>query len=119
MDDALEHPDDGLRDRIRIGFEESKRSSKSIDERLKTPRANTKTKQVAEVSESVSDNKKGGAEKKCAKARKTPEKKQDDIKNVKVASPKTVNVDAVYLCPLCDKTYKSKNGILKHMSTCK
>ncbi len=112
MDDSLEHPDDGLRDRIRMGFEASnKRKSKKIDERLKTPRATVKDKNITDGGSDSETDKKN--------VKKVSSAKSVEKKNVKPPAVKPVQKDAVYLCPKCDKTYKSKNGIIKHMPLCK
>ena len=146
MDDSLEHPDDGLRDRIRKGFESNVNwRSKKIAERPKTPRrinkGNVKKVTISkkDVEIVVDDKKEGTTEK---KPRKTPVKHMTKSITIKAAvrKPKSVVPDIMkqkkqslksstkkttentitnmYLCPKCDKSYKSKNGILKHMEKC-
>ena len=149
MDDSLEHPDDGLRYRIRKGFEDNaNRKSKKIEERPKTPR-NSKTKGKVTISNqpetiSVDENQAEITEKpktvpvkkvvKKAVVRKPKPVVAERVKKAalkKITPPakastkkptpakKTITVPVVYLCPKCDKTYKSKNGIVKHMGKCK
>jgi hypothetical protein len=145
MDDTLEHPDDGLRDRIRKGFEDSeKHRSKKIEERPKTPRRINKgkrsvtiAKKVTGISDEISDATQKPTSPKMEKkpvVRKPKTKSEvadamkkltltqtKDVKDPSKADvKKEVKPDAgVYLCPKCDKTYKSKNGIVKHMERCK
>ena len=47
--------------------------------------------------------------------------KKEDKKDIKKEDKKDIKKDtnAVYLCPTCDKSYKSKTGIKKHMEKCK
>jgi hypothetical protein len=148
MDDSLELPDDGLRDRIRKGFEDNaNRKTKTIDNRPKTPRHITeKTKETNTTPDSVTmdaEKQKSSSQKKTKAAvkktvvfkpksdtadkKKRPEKKTS-VKALPVAEKKTpekktpeknTNVDTVYLCHKCDKSYKSKSGIVKHMEKCK
>ena len=160
MDDTLEHPDDGLRDRIRKGFEDTtKRRSKKIEERPKTPRRSNKgkrevtiAKKVIEISDEkpnkisdeISDEKPNVTRKPTSQKKTKMEKKPvvrkpkiksevaDTMKKLtlkqtkgakdpsKTSAKKVVKPAAgVYLCLECDKTYKSKNGIVKHMEKCK
>lgn len=154
MDDTLEHPDDGLRERIRKGFEDSaKRRSKKIEDRPKTPRNSSKekravtiSKKVTEISEKTEPTKsarktktKTTSQKKETKMEKKPVVRKpktnsevvDEMKKLtlkqtrgakapaKTSAKKAAKPVGVYLCPKCDKTYKSKNGIVKHMEKCK
>jgi hypothetical protein len=168
MDDTLEHPDDGLRDRIRKGFEDNaKRRSKKIVERPKTPRRSNKgTRDVTiakkvteisdenpdekpnEISDEISDVTRKPTSQKKTKMEKKPVVRKPKIKSEvadtmkkltlkqtkgakapakdpskapsKTSANKAVKPAAgVYLCLECDKTYKSKNGIVKHMEKCK
>ena len=143
MDETLEHPDDGLRDRIRKGFESSnKLKSKKIEDRPKTPLRSNKGKRAVTISKKVTEIPEEKIESiivnpipsKKAKMEKKPvvrkpvsgisdAMKQLTIKQTKgdktMAKPSAKKPEGVYLCPKCDKTYKSKNGIVKHMEKCK
>ena len=132
MDHTLEHPDDGLRERIRKGFEASaKRRSKKIEERPKTPRNSNKGKRNVSISKKLTEI---NDEKKTSK-KKTKTEKVEKKPVVRKTKPKSEVADAMkkltlkqtkptkpekapakkqdkkraglYLCPKCDKTYKS------------
>jgi hypothetical protein len=126
MDTTTEHQDDGLRDRIRKGFEASAtRKSKKIEDRPKTPRRINKVKRSVIITEKPKSQKKIKMEKKPV-VRK-PKTKSEVLNAMEkltliqtsISSNKAVKPVHVYMCPSCDKTYKSKNGIVKHMEKCK
>ena len=139
MDDTLKNPDDNLRDRIRKGFETGTKSkSKKIEERPKTPHHSNKDKnnmtginpvEIHEVSQEQTPNKKKKSVVRKPKIKtevtdsmnkltltqtKEPTSPSSKTSTEKLTKPAT----GVYLCPKCDKTYKSKNGIVKHMQKC-
>lgn len=127
MSETLEIQDDNLRDRIRDGYEtNTKCKSAKIENRQKTPKNSAKETKAVRIHKNVTYA--------CEKHEKTPKKKyveKCDITesmdgldiNTKKASPRKsiaekTAVNAVYLCQKCDKEYKSKNGIRKHMALC-
>ena len=144
MDSSLEYPDDGLRERIRKGFEDNTTNkSKKIEERPKTPRKSRKNKGCVTIPKKVTVTpdkkeedhkkekqtfkKKPGTDLKSAlkktvnrKAKPVTENVTKKLKHVKPVSEKSFAKQgtAVYLCPKCDRTYKSKHGIIKHMQKC-
>jgi hypothetical protein len=133
MDDSLEYPDDGLRNRIRVGFEENTPSEfEKTEGRPKTP-GGSKRKNVLKRTTSVLNcEKQNDVDPLDKKKMPKPVAKKPVVRKPKVevvggtAPPtakkpvkKTTPSDAVYLCLHCDKTYKSKSGVLKHMEKCK
>ena len=132
MDDTLEHPDDGLRDRIRKGFEANTKNRSKIEDRPKTPRSSNKGKHDVTINKKITEIpdeiQKPTTQKKTKMEKKSVVQKPnikpevtDEIKKMasKTPSKKVVKPDVgVYICPKCDKTYKSKNGIVTHMKKC-
>mgnify|MGYP002642204784 CR=1 FL=1 len=135
MDNLLDQSDEELRDRVRKGFEDSKKSKK-IEERPKTPRnisAKNKKKKVTilpktDIKSFVDQNLSSIKREQKTQTKEEPKtqkkelkenitKKNKLVKNIK--SHTKQNINTVYLCPNCNKTYKSKTGILKHMAICK
>lgn len=49
---------------------------------------------------------------------KTPQKTPPKTPQ-KPSKPSKTSPNTIYLCPVCEKTYKSKNGIIKHMANCR
>lgn len=137
MDDTLEYPDDGLRERIHKGFSTSNSNkSKDITDRPKTPSASkvksTKrvliSKDVTEIEDLKTPKTVDKTEKKSMlKQRSEITDGSKQKKPIKKESPKKTSVNkefknevnTVYLCHTCDKSYKSKAGIKKHMEKCK
>ena len=58
----------------------------------------------------------------CARKKKlTVEIKEKEVKKtqpVKVENPGPSQVNRVFICPKCDKSYKSRRGVLKHVPGC-
>jgi hypothetical protein len=148
MDDSLEYPEDGLRNRIRAGFEEKKSDEfEKTNGRPKTPgggKRKTVLKKTVDVPhDEKQTDEKPDAEKSTDKKKMTkpvatkPVAKKPVAKKPVVRKPrvefiegdvppakktpvkKNTPSDAVYLCLHCDKTYKSKSGVVKHMEKCK
>jgi hypothetical protein len=146
MDDSLELPDDGLRDRIRKGFEDNATNKSKIDSRPKTPRncnnekPTEKTivpKNTTETEDDKTSPQKKTKSTKPAVKKTVVFKSKSDVtdtmekltlkqtktgaKKASVVEKKTPdkNADSTYLCYKCDKSYKSKSGVIKHMEKCK
>jgi len=151
MDESLELPDDGLRDRIRKGFEaNATNKSKKIDGRPKTPhtsnKKNSKNKSamVKKVVPEKDDTDKQSIQKKVKSVSivkkpvvlKLKEEITDTVsKQIKIPITKSSTKETMvekkilstnekqdhklYVCHKCDKTYKSKNGVIKHIEKCR
>jgi hypothetical protein len=138
MDDSLEYLDDGLRNRIRVGFGENTPSEfEKTEGRPKTPGGSLKKNALKRTTSVLNCEKQNDVDpldkKKIPKpVAKKPVAKKPVVRKpnvevgggtvsptVKTRVKKTTPSDAVYLCLYCDKTYKSKSGVLKHMEKCK
>ena len=103
--------DKELMERVRVGFEERARISSRIENRPKTPRKINKNKRTVSIAKNVvviPDEKKGGSSKKQAVVKQKGRKKSSN-------KPVTTGL---YICYVCEKTYKTKRGVLKHMTNC-
>lgn len=129
MEYTLEHQDDELRDRIRKGFEiNTDPRSKKIDNRPKTPHHSNREKRTVSISKNVTEICDENVEKKpVVRKVKTKTEVAGAMQNLtlkQTESTKTLEKTTdkkqtgLYLCPKCDKTYKSKNGIINHMEKC-
>jgi hypothetical protein len=117
MNDLLEHPDEGLRDRIRTGFEANENNkANKIEDRPKTSRNKRRHNGKVLLSKNITEIPMYEI------TRKPKSEVEDEMKKLTLNQTKPIknikNVPTVYLCYKCDKTYKSKNGIIKHMSKC-
>tara|TARA_Y100000389_G_C17124155_1_gene346963 strand:- start:250 stop:579 length:330 start_codon:yes stop_codon:yes gene_type:complete len=97
-----------LMERVRVGFEEKARISSRIENRPKTPRKINKKKRTVSIAKNVIiiNEKKELCEKKTTKQ-----------KEMKRNSSRVVR-SGVYICYICEKTYKTKKGVLRHMIKC-
>lgn len=116
MSNLINSPENELRVRIKNGFE-SGNSSKKIVERPKTPRFINKDSTSVIISK-----KDTGIKPKQSKnaelQQEIPVLKNKDISKQTKTPKKELDNIPVYICYKCDKTYKSKRGIIKHMEKC-
>ena len=108
----FEDTDDGLKKRIRRGMSVGVGTTTTTD-RPKTPK-NVPRRRIAKP-----------------KTRSDDDDDDDDDDDVKEITGRVKHVTltekevmeppdrAIYICPSCEKTYKSKGGIIKHMGSCK
>jgi len=108
MSNLINSPENELRVRIKNGFE-SGRSSKKIVERPKTPRF---------INKDSTSGIKPKQSKTAELQQEIPVLKNKDISKQTKTSKKELDNIPVYICYKCDKTYKSKRGIIKHMEKC-
>ena len=91
--------DNELRNLVTLSFEEKKEISKKIANRPKTPRRINKSKRTVSIA-------------------KQPVVIDSNDNKTKVSGKKKVPNKGLYICHLCEKTYKTKKGILRHMKKC-
>lgn len=92
--------DNELRNLVTLSFEEKKEISKKIANRPKTPRRVNKSKRTVSIA-------------------KLPVVIPDSNDNkTKVSGKKKIPSKGLYICHLCEKTYKTKKGVLRHMKKC-
>ena len=89
-----------LRNLVTLSFEEKKEISKKIANRPKTPRRVNKSKRTVSIAKQpivIPDN---------------------NDKKIKNGGKKKTPSKGLYICHVCEKTYKTKRGILKHIKKC-
>lgn len=116
MINTINSPENELRVRIKNGFE-SGSSSKKIMERPKTPRFINKDSTSVKISK-----KNISVQSKQSKTELQQEiavlKNKDISKQTKTSKKELDNNIPIYICYKCDKKYKSKRGVIKHMEKC-
>jgi len=95
--------DNVLRGLVKMSFEEKKKISKKIANRPKTPRRINKSKQTVSIAKQPVI---------------IPDIKDVKEKKTKSSGKKKTPSKGLYICHLCEKTYKTKRGILKHIKKC-
>tara|TARA_A100001015_G_C14996280_1_gene716355 strand:- start:1147 stop:1470 length:324 start_codon:yes stop_codon:yes gene_type:complete len=98
--------DNILRGLVKMSFEERKEISKKIANRPKTPRRINKSKRTVSIAKQpvvIPDTKE--------------DMKDVSVRKKKSGKKKTPN-KGLYICHLCEKTYKTKKGVIKHIKKC-
>jgi hypothetical protein len=108
---------DELRERIKRGFKSGSKPSRA---RAETPhhRVENVLAQEKPLPEPVPEIKSEAAPKTKRKSKAVP-KKEPDVKTEAIKDiPVTEKQTDAFPCYVCDKMYKTKAGVLKHMSKC-
>ena len=118
----FENTDDGLKKRIRRGLASVAvgGAATTAADRPKTPK-NTTRKMVKSKPKKQSSGDDDGCSENDSNGDDNVKEITNSVKRVTLTAKEILEppINVMYLCPSCDKTYKSKSGIIKHMGLCK